>query len=271
MSCPAGQACLRDLVPSNYHVADLCVPSCDSELNCPPNYSCWRRVSGPAAPNVCVPGLQSARCFTSLDCMIGDCLDTGEGFRLCSIPCQRDSDCLPYFDPSNPLVCVAAGSGGQRHCVAPTSFSGVPCLHDGDCPGPQRCFFSTPYERGNLGQCRPACGQDDHCAPRGGIAHTCFVQGAERSCYPGRFGLPCRQAEDCIAGFACQSSICTIPCTSDADCDANPWTTRSGYCEASLCRLAAGHGGSCQRDAQCRGTLRCKVSDGGAAGACADP
>jgi hypothetical protein len=287
-SCPSGQSCLRDLVPSNYHVPDLCVPNCDANLNCPPNYACWRGLSGPAAPNICVPTLQSARCSSSFDCMIGECVDTGEGFKLCGIPCQQDQDCLPYFDPNNPMVCVAIRPGQPRYCVAATSFSGAPCLIDDHCAEGLRCYFSTPYEAGNFGQCRPPCGDQNQCPVRGGIAHTCFIRGAERSCYPGRFGLPCQRSEECIAGMTCQAvppeqrfagvdagvppagdaRICTVACQTDADCDANPWTTGSGYCEAGLCRLGDGRGGPCLRDHQCRGTYRCLPPAGGGPAVC---
>ena len=56
-SCPLGETCLPSVAPSTTAVPDLCVPSCDSELNCPPNYACWRRVSGAGAPAVCIPTL----------------------------------------------------------------------------------------------------------------------------------------------------------------------------------------------------------------------
>jgi hypothetical protein len=107
-ACPLGETCLPLVAPLSTMVPDACVPSCDSSLNCPPNYVCWRKVSGPAAPAICLPTLPGARCTSSLDCLVGDCLDTGEGFSLCSVPCDSDRDCALYSESSHKLFCVQA-------------------------------------------------------------------------------------------------------------------------------------------------------------------
>ena len=91
--CPLGESCLPMEAPDT-PVPDICVPTCDSNLNCPPNYACWRKFSGPASPNVCLPTLAGTRCASSLDCLAGECLDTGEGFSLCSVPCESNADCV---------------------------------------------------------------------------------------------------------------------------------------------------------------------------------
>lgn len=52
--CEPGESCLPVAVPFN-PVPDICVPNCDANLRCPPNFVCSRAVSGPLGPPVCLP------------------------------------------------------------------------------------------------------------------------------------------------------------------------------------------------------------------------
>ena len=88
--CPPGETCLPVALPYNA-VPDICVPNCDGNLRCPPNFVCSRAVSGPAAPLVCIPGLPGSRCAGPQDCLVGDCEDTEAGFSVCTTPCNDAS------------------------------------------------------------------------------------------------------------------------------------------------------------------------------------
>jgi hypothetical protein len=93
-ACPPGETCLRNIVPPSSRPADICVPHCDSNLNCPPNHFCYKKVSGTGAPAVCIPGLLGFRCTSHVDCLVGECIPTGEAdIALCSVRCERDADC----------------------------------------------------------------------------------------------------------------------------------------------------------------------------------
>jgi hypothetical protein len=292
-SCPVGETCLAMVVPSTTPVPDICVPTCDSELKCPPNYACWQRVSGPGMPNVCIPTLPGSRCTTSLDCWAGECLDSGEGFSLCALPCESDKDCVPFSDSSRRQFCVPA-KGDKKYCMGVSPFAGTFCFSDELCPPGQKCFFTSPYwpKPTPLGECRIPCGAGDVCPVRGGLPHACFVRDADRSCYPGVLGVTCRRSDECLAGRTCESlppedgpsavdggpdggtspvadRVCTQPCDDDADC-LDGWNNREGYCAAGWCRLGRQIGTACTRDPQCRGGLYCQNPGLGEPGTCTE-
>jgi hypothetical protein len=272
--CPGGESCLPSVLPPESLPPDICVPHCDSNLNCPPNFFCARRTSGPPTPDVCIPGVPGLRCSSSLDCAIGECTDTGEGFKICSTPCQRHEDCAPFESSRGHLMCVPASPGGG-HCVGASPFAGPTCKRDDQCGAGRRCAMVTPYERGQeSGECRVPCDASGGCAPRGGIPHVCLDPDGERTCYPGRAGLPCRESSQCMAGLAClpgtdagSPRTCTTRCAGDEDCSRYPWIRNEGYCQDGLCRLGKGPGEACLRDAQCR-TGRCRPNDAGSGGVC---
>jgi hypothetical protein len=267
-ACPPGEGCLPSLVPASMEPPDICVPKCVNQ-DCPPNFICARRVSGPLAPDFCIPGVLSFRCTNDMDCLMGDCEDTGVGFSVCSTPCSEHRDCVPYGPPGfGPFVCADKPAGGGKHCVSPRPISGSACVDDSSCAPGLRCFywalFASPINPKLTGECRVPCNDDGSCPARGGIPHVCQTGGGERSCYPGRFGAPCTDDSQCIADLLCLAvppsdagdaggRICSTPCTVDSDCDLDPWTEQSGYCEAGLCRLGLTPGEACTRDMLCRG------------------
>ena len=132
----------------------------------------------------------------------------------------------------------------------------------------------SPYRTMTVGECRLPCGPSGECPARGGLPHVCLAGGAG-GCYPGRFGLPCTETSQCVAGFTCETvtndiaaagpitqKVCTLPCAADADCDTNPWTLKEGYCGGGYCQLGAGTDEHCERDAHCR-TRRCQLPPAG--------
>jgi hypothetical protein len=233
-ACSPGDTCLRDVAPPGTDAPDICVPSCDSQLRCPPAHFCLRKVSGAGSPTVCIPGLMGFRCDSTLDCMMGECTDFGVFFKLCSVPCADDSQCTKYDGKQGRFYCNA-----DHHCTTPEAFRGSPCSKDSDCLGGLTCARLTgdPADGGN---CVTPCDASGKCAPRGGVPHTClsFPGGKGlRGCYPGYFELPCTSDDQCLPGLSCRQvapdrpSICTSLCASDDDCTRIRWS-KKGTCQS---------------------------------------
>jgi len=214
--------------------------------------------------------------------MIGNCENTDVGFSVCTLPCATDADCRVLVSDRDPFVCAHRPSDGAGHCVSPSPFAGSPCLLEKDCPFDLDCFMYSAYQTMAVGECRLPCGEAGECPARGGVPHVCLAGGAG-GCYPGRFGLPCTDSSQCMAGFTCEAvtseiattgpsmqKVCTEACAADADCDANPWTLKEGYCGGGYCQLGAGTDEHCERDAHCR-TRRCQLPPAGSGTCLLDP
>ena len=93
--------------------------------------------------------------------------------------------------------------------------------------------------------------------------------------------MPCLDSSQCIPGFTCEDvargsyrpdappgRICTLPCATSAECDANRLTDQDGYCQDGFCLLGEPLGGGCETSEHCR-TRNCQLGDGGA-GVCID-
>lgn len=264
-ACQSGESCLGAYYELGT-VPDICVPNCDANLRCPPNFSCVRATTGPGSPPICIPGIPGERCATDQDCMVGTCFDTGAGFNECvlPLPCTSDLNCALLDRPAQSFVCIASASGDSTGCVALTPYHGADCTDRSDCPPDQDCFRYSPYLVAQMkGECRIPCGSDGTCGPRGGVPQTCLDNGAG-GCYPGDFALPCTDSSNCIAEFSCLAAspdertvitsptICTTACESDDDCRNNPLIQVQGFCKEGLCRLSGTVGAPCERDAQCR-------------------
>jgi hypothetical protein len=290
-NCLPGEVCLPDVLPPQSSPPDICVPQCDAKLNCPPNYLCYQRVSGPAAPAVCLPGLLGFRCDTDNDCLLGDCVFVDEDYKVCSLACQLDSDCSPY-DGQDYFFCAPPSSGASLHCMSPNSFGGGPCRAQADCSSESICTFYSPYHTNvDLGICLLPCNADLTCPVRGGIPQTCFDYLASPVCYPGLAGLYCRSDNDCIAGLHClpapeinageilaNASICTVDCAVDQDCRAIP-TGATTWCDQGICVNPRSYNRVCTRSLEClsgacvlsdvpseqaNGVMRCTLPPGGA-------
>jgi hypothetical protein len=265
MGCPTGQVCIGKKLAFGPEIDDLCAPGCDSDKDCPPNFSCLRNPeTAPGSPNLCFPGLVGSRCAAAQNCLIGACTDVGVEFNVCSVPCANTKQCETLNTLSDVFVCA------KNHCLTQRPFQGANCspnVSDGaTCPAGLECFDDAPY--GGLvthGECRVPCGADHKCPSRGGIPHVCLGANHDGGCYPSSFGTPCETTADCVADFQCllakedshsntnySPRICTMTCDTDADCDANSWTKEIGFCsDEHLCRLSAGEGRACDRDFHC--------------------
>lgn len=267
-ACSPGESCLRDLVPPESHPPDICVPNCDSNLKCPPAHLCWRKVSGPAAPNICLPGLLGFRCESTIDCMMGECTQT-EGFKMCTVKCANDSDCTRYDGEQGKFLC-----GPDRYCTSPDVYRGSPCTSEADCVSGEACAFLGAQSA--TGLCQVPCGADGSCAPRGGVPHTCLPRsdGKGAVCFPSYFGYPCGSDANCLGGLSCRPlgagapNICTLLCANDDDCARNRWSA-GGHCQElkdmaiKVCLPPFAGGQPCERDNQCA-SRRCLARPDGA-------
>jgi hypothetical protein len=250
-ACSPGETCLRTVIPPDANPPDICVPNCDSQANCPPNHFCLRKISGPANPAVCIPGLLGFVCGTDLDCLAGKCLDDGgtgadnhDHLNLCTALCQKDADCAKFDGPQGVFLCNQPDPSKAGHCATPLAYRGASCDTDADCVRDEgsRCARVTIADV--QGVCLHPCADDFSCLPRGGINHTCVpLQGAEGTlpvCFPGNFGFPCFSNINCTGDLSCrgavlddpanpQPGICTALCADDKDCASDRWIG-GGWC-----------------------------------------
>lgn len=296
-ACLPGQSCLPLEVPAAAHAPDICVPNCDSKGRCPPNSFCYRSVSGPANPAICIPGLLGFPCATDIDCLVGKCVNDGDptptsGFNLCTISCSRDADCSIFDSDQGMFVCIVDASSGAGRCEMPQAYRGTACRADhgnDDCQldvGTVCAFQTPPTSPTEKGNCQRPCGADGSCLPRAGINQTCipFVDGtgkSEPACYPGFFSLPCFADGNCVGDLSCRGEnsavtppspgLCTTLCQTDADCNADRWTAGQSYCStsASICLPLVAPGQPCQADNQCQSKV-CQTTTSGSS-TCAEP
>ena len=304
-SCSPGQSCLPLLVPAAAHAPDICVPNCDSAQNCPANHVCFQKISGPANPAICIPGLLGFICETDINCLVGKCLSDGDpdqesGLKLCTIACNSDADCAVYDSDQGTFACVMRADG-QSYCESPYSYRGNSCRTTADCTRDENtiCVFQTPPEKStDLGTClRPAAANG--CAPRAGIGQTPLpfytvadptsVATRTTACFPGNFALPCESDANCFrlncrgidttTGVGYCTDFCATdsnPTDPDSDCHKNAWIGPPSFCATpanattGLCAPLIADGQPCQSANQCQSKI-CQLSvDGGTttAGTC---
>ena len=251
-SCSPGEACLQDVISASAHPPDICVPNCDSNLRCPPNFLCYKKVSTEIAPAVCIPGLLGFTCDDAIDCMLGSCVDNGIGYKVCTTACNSDADCVLYDGIQGRFSCVKnPGAPAQPgYCQTPDTYRGSICDTSLDCQKRNPAEICSRFRPDDaLGTCLLPCPADGRCPQRGGVGHTCLPTGAVAGppvCFPGYFGLPCTADAGCVGDLTCnatlpnQPMICTAPCATDADCGApgaatgDRWVGGDGFCGAAL-------------------------------------
>ncbi len=266
-ACSPGETCLKQVIPAAAHPPDICVPKCDSRLQCPPNFLCLKdpKISGPGNPGVCVPGLLGFKCQSDVDCLVGRCLPDGgdklipgsPGLNLCTVDCESDADCTSFDSEQGLFFC-----NPDHHCVTPQAYLGASCNSQVDCtrdPDTTACAFlsSDPADQGT---CVHPCGADGACPALGGVPHTCLGKTAKSPgvCLPGVFGYPCGADASCTPGLSCREAapgtkLCTALCQTDADCAANRWIVGQGFCGGAVCLplRSLPDGSPCARGEQC--------------------
>jgi hypothetical protein len=272
-SCAAGESCGAAYYNIGKNEPAICVPNCLGNQDCPPNYGCAQNPTALGAPPICLPGFPGERCNHDQDCLLGTCKDTMAGFNECVLlPCVTDTDCA-FLDVQQTFAC------GNGQCVGLGSFHGVRCVTDTDCSFGQQCIYYGPFNVDeDKGECRAPCAADMTCPVRAGVPQVCLDHGAG-GCYPGEFALPCTQSSECLSAFTCLAvapdprtiidspTICTTTCATDDDCRKNP-VSRSGFCQAGVCRMVGQVSNPCDRNAQCSSDL-CVMDPNTGLGQCA--
>jgi len=256
--CEDGEVCLPEIL-RDASAPPICAPRCNLGDSCPPNFTCLRDIS-PAYPSVCLPGFPGSRCTHDEECAIGDCRDTGAGFRICTLDCDPNHDNCSYLDgPRGPAFCA------DSMCVIKSPFTGVNCTTDSDCASDQKCSSLNPYDPStrrarNSSECHRLCDGPGQCSQDGRVPYLCLKDGESYSeCYPADFGLPCAPGvERCMGNLVCMKpnhaseavqATCTSPCAKDLDCTSYN-LTEAGQCRDGVCQLRQ-LGDPCSTSAQC--------------------
>ncbi len=266
-ACSPGETCMSDVLPASSRPPDICVPNCDANGNCPPNYFCYNRVYSKKLPPICIPGLLGLRCDSNLDCLFGECVKGDAPFKSCSVRCQNDGDCARFDSVHATLFCNEAG-----WCAGVRASRGTQCDGDADClyPGEICARLTNLLPRG---QCLQAC-PSRRCPAYGGVPHACRPQvdesGAVQAqtlpwvCWPGFLGQLCFESSDCLRGLGCHplgpaspgARICSLPCGGDGDCAGSRFS-KEGWCDpaGAICRAPLLEGEPCERNTQCESRL----------------
>ncbi len=218
---------------------------------------------------MCIPGLPGFRCSHDIDCLVGDCVPTGEGFSLCALPCANDEDCARVgYNARDSFSCTIAAPDGRRYCSRPLAFDGSFCSGDDECEPGAVCSAPSPLD---VRQCRRRCGAGDRCAAVGGYAQACATFASPPVCMPGLNNAVCSADDDCIAPRRCRplpplaepepwesGSLCAFTCEKDLDCDTTA-PEDIGYCHRGVCSRRRLAGKPCDRNEQCQ-SRRCEES-----------
>jgi hypothetical protein len=264
-SCSPGETCLRNVIPPEANPPDVCVPNCDSSLDCPPNFLCYRAVSTVVTPKVCIPGLLGFTCLDDMDCMVGTCEPNGISYKVCTTKCDAEKDCQQFDGIQGKFTCVKNNGAPSDPgvCQTPDSYRGSVCEKDDDCKARNAKEICNRFDpKAARGTCLQPCGDGGSCGQRGGINHTCLPSGMPQPvCFPGYFGLPCADDSNCVGDLTCsqaigaQYKVCTLPCQVDADCTKGRWVGPASWCSPlGTCQapLANDSEVSCAKDLQCQ-------------------
>jgi hypothetical protein len=250
--------CLRRKRASDGQTVDECLPG----------FSCLTSAFPQTTTRVCAPGFPGWLCTDPLGCVAGECdawhAAQLDDFKTCSPTCTSDDDCLIYDHPGNPnLVTHFTCFDGHCHNLQSLFFPEM-CVADRGCaldpaatcqappspaPSPDPCsaLASATMPLGALGGatslCVRDCNSDADCAALSKSSHL------PHACVLGRcapsvpFLVPCKDDASCLPTLKCLPpppgfplpKVCTIACTSSADCTGNPalgsvFTCAEGEC-----------------------------------------
>jgi hypothetical protein len=238
-ACEAGFTCLKGMF-LQAAAPDVCVPNCGLGGACPPAYRCASEVFGNDALGFCVPGLHGFPCQTNDHCLVGTCVDIGDGRGACAAACQADADCDPYTI-----------SGFTFHCGGGTCISFVTLLLPYQCDpqaAPSPCGAGTTCVdvgvvsgRPGEGVCTKRCATGAECSAVDGLPYGCLplVSATEGMCGPGVAGALCASNANCVTGLECRTiggyQFCSTPCQKNDDCHQNRWMTGDWSCLLGTC------------------------------------
>ena len=169
-ACSPGETCMSDVLPASSRPPDICVPNCDANGNCPPNYFCYSSVYSKKLPPICIPGLLGLRCNSNLDCLFGECVKSDAGFKSCSVRCENDVDCARFDSVHATLFCNADG-----WCAGVRATRGTQCDADARLPLSRARSARASPTCCRKGQCLQPC-PSRRCPAYGGVPHACRPQ-----------------------------------------------------------------------------------------------
>ena len=250
-ACSPGETCMSDVLPASSRPPDICVPNCDANGNCPPNYFCYSSVYSKKLPPICIPGLLGLRCSSNLDCLFGECVASDAGFKSCSVRCQSDVDCARFDSVHATLFCNDAG-----WCAGVRATRGTQCDVDADClyPGEICARITNLLAPGPVPAALPLAQVPAPTAACPTPAGRRWTPAAPLQTQTPALGLLARlpgpallrdRATAC-RGLSClplgppgpQAKVCTSPCGGDGDCAANRFS-KEGWCDAGGRHLPA--------------------------------
>lgn len=195
----------------------------------------------------------------------------------CAVPCAEDEIC--EFLPVN-CACLNDDGEGENPCECDAEAEEAVCVpappaacdSDSDCNSDDVCVTYT-YASCSGGAVAPPCGPDDQeCDPAPAPEPDPCTEESESICVP-QYAAPCDAAQDCGAGFTCETpEICTcttsagasIACEEgDPDCEDLPPREDDCSCEPSegdaYCRLIEVE---CLTDDECGEGVSCEPVNG---------
>jgi hypothetical protein len=175
-------------VPGADDSTALCLPRCDSKgSRCPPVFTCLRAMGylfeQPDA-NLCVPGGWGLPCDDDAQCIIGRCLEVGEGRRACTLTCEEAARIVPGVLTGCEVIERGAARWrlgavqvecedveGTGICV-PRGTPGAPCNEDMLCAPGLECRAVTSTEP-PIKLCTRDCSSDQDCPYPGAPITSC--------------------------------------------------------------------------------------------------
>lgn len=233
--CPAGFTCANSSVPLSSGTSvtlDVCVPEaqpCLANANCTGTEVCVVDRSGASVDLNCAApvgaGALDDACTADADCASNLCLS-----NVCTLPCERPTDCASDGSFQCDASAVTLGNGGAASINVCKPRPSDVCLSDAQCSGGQRCVATRSVTDVEFhcgtgaagGETGATCASDNECAQRLCINNICAG--------------PCQGDGDCAAAdFSCQltpvsvgnttdnAQLCVPPvtCTQNDDCKTN--------------------------------------------------
>jgi hypothetical protein len=204
-------------------------------------------------------GLCVETCTTSSDCRAGLTCVFSESGRYCATAygCSADSDCQQSFDEG---FTPDPGSNCSSNLVPDGNTCVFGCTSDAQCPPGDDCVGENPPN--GRGLCAPPCTPTGGCPPTYTCAQSAYAD-YDGHCLPGLATFPCASDVNCLVGacetnFAGEPDMCTVACTTDADC--------ADYMQlgfAAFCQAAPETGGNaCLLWGEACGATFCPLLDG---------
>ncbi len=240
---------------------DFCTERCDEPMSLPDEGAVC--VQGQAKLQACDPSATNPCGRDDLGCLRTD-VTSNEGVCVTMEPCTKDRDC------PNPVrsTCAATFLKQLYSKQSDMSSDHLYCLQRGCVAGGAACAPGQSCLPKLIDAaafppdiCVPNCDAQDRCPPN----HFCFSKlsgaGSPRICLPGLLGFLCESDIDCMVGKcmsddepdeALRLNLCTVPCDTDAECEA--WDSDQGkfVCIHNRCTTPdAYRGARCFSDADC--------------------